>query len=64
MLVAVQARVLTDMDDEEDGRTLEQKVASGETAATPFLALSTVAVLVAAVVAVALVIVALAYALA
>lgn len=52
------------MDRKDDERTLEQEVASGETEATPFVALSAVIAVVAALVVVSLVVVVLAYALA
>ena len=52
------------MDRKDDERTLEQEVASGETEATPFVALSAVIAVVAALVVVSLLFVVLAYALA
>jgi hypothetical protein len=52
------------MERNEDGRTLEQEVATGESEATPFIALSAVVAVVAALVVVALLVVVLAYALA
>ena len=55
---------LVGMDQKDDGRTLEQEVATGETEATPFVALSAVIAVVAALVIVSLVVVVLAYALA
>jgi hypothetical protein len=55
---------LVGMDLKDDGRTLEQEVASGETEATPFVALTAVAAVVAALVVVSLVVVVLAYTLA
>jgi hypothetical protein len=54
----------TGMERKDDGRTLEQEVATGESEATPFIALSAVVAVVAALVVVALLVVVLAYALA
>lgn len=49
---------------EENSRTVEQELASGESEATPFIALSSVVVVIAALVAVAVALAALAYFLA